>query len=118
MRPRVHVGIEVMDDAAIGPWLDRSRAAYVADLVASGTGAPEAARLAAEQQGAAFPDGRPANGHVVFDVLVDGDRVGHLWTGPRAPDDAAHWWVWDIEIDEAWRRRGVGSAVMELAERD
>ena len=114
----MHVDIRPMDEAAIGQWLDRARAAYVADLIASGIGQAAASRTAAEQEAAAFPDGRPANGHVLFDVVVDGDEVGHLWIGPRAPDDDDHWWVWDIEIDEAWRGRGVGRAAMELAERE
>ena len=51
-------------------------------------------------------------------MVVDGDKVGHLWIGPRAPDDDDHWWVWDIEVDEAWRGRGLGRAAMELAERE
>ena len=114
----MHVDIRPMDEAAIGRWLDHARAAYVADLIASGIGEVAASRTAAEQEAAAFPDGRPANGHVVFEVVVDGDEAGHLWIGPRAPDDHEHWWVWDIEIDEAWRGRGVGRAAMELAERE
>ena len=114
----MEVDIRLMDEAAIGRWLDRARAAYVAGLTASGIGETEALRTAAEQEKAAFPDGRPANGHVVFDVVADGTEVGHLWIGPRAPDDDEHWWVWDIEIDEAWRGRGVGRAAMELAERE
>ncbi len=107
-----------MVEKAIGRWLDRARAAYVADLIATGVGEAAASRTAAEQQAAAFPDGRPANGHVVFEVVVDGEEAGQLWIGPRAPDDYDHWWVWDIEIDEAWRGRGVGRAAMELVERE
>jgi ribosomal protein S18 acetylase RimI-like enzyme len=114
----MHLDIRLMDEAAIGRWLDRSRAAYVAGLIASGVSPAEASRTAAEQEQAAFPDGRPANGHVVFDVIVDSDEVGHLWIGPRAADDDQHWWVWDIEIDEAWRGRGIGRAAMEFAERE
>ena len=49
---------------------------------------------------------------------MDGERAGHLWIGPLASDDHEHWWVWDIEIDEAWRGRGVGRAAMEFAERE
>lgn len=114
----MHVDIRLMEDAAIGRWLDRVRAAYVVDLVSSGIGEAEASRTATEQEAAAFPDGRPANGHVVFSVVVDDDEVGDLWIGPRAPDDDDHWWVWDIENDEAWRGRGIGGAAMELAERE
>ena len=53
----------------------------------------------------------------MFEVVVDGEEAGQLWIGPRTPDDYDHWWVWDIEIDEAWRGRGVGRAAMELIER-
>jgi ribosomal protein S18 acetylase RimI-like enzyme len=114
----MRVDIRLMDEAAIGRWLDRSRAAYIADLIASGIGEAAAERTAAEQEAAAFPDGKPASGHVVYDVVVDGEEVGHLWIGPRAPDDDDHWWVWDIEIDEAWRGRGIGRSAMELAEQE
>jgi len=105
-----------MDDDAIGRWLDRAHAAYVADLISSGVGEQAAARIASEQEAAAFPDGRPASGHTVFDIAVDGEVVGHLWIGPRDADDEAHWWIWDIEIDEAWRGRGIGSEAMHFAE--
>jgi ribosomal protein S18 acetylase RimI-like enzyme len=112
----MHVDIRPMEGAAISRWLDHARAAYVADLVASGIGETAASRMAAEQEAAAFPGGRPANGHLVFEVVVDGDTAGHLWIGPLAPADHEHWWVWDIEIDEAWRGQGVGRAAMELVE--
>jgi ribosomal protein S18 acetylase RimI-like enzyme len=114
----MRVDIRPMDEAAIGRWLDRARAAYIADLIASGIGKAAASRTAAEQEVAAFPDGRPARGHVLFDVIVDDEKVGSLWMGPRDLDDEDHWWVWDIEIDEAWRGRGIGRAAMELAERE
>jgi ribosomal protein S18 acetylase RimI-like enzyme len=112
------VDIRPMEEGAIGRWLEHARLAYVAELVASGIGEEEASRTAEEQEAAAFPDGRPANGHVLFDVVVEGSEAGHLWIGPRAPDDEDHWWVWEIEIDEAWRGRGVGRAAMVLAERE
>jgi ribosomal protein S18 acetylase RimI-like enzyme len=110
------VDIRAMDDDAIQRWLDRAHAAYVADLISSGAGKGAAERTASEQEAAAFPDGQPASGHAVFDVAVDGEVVGHLWIGPRDPEDEDHWWVWDVEIDEAWRDRGIGSAAMQFAE--
>ena len=35
---------------------------------------------------------------------------------PRAIGDIEHWWVWDIEITEAFRGRGIGRRVMGMAE--
>jgi ribosomal protein S18 acetylase RimI-like enzyme len=114
----MNVNLRPMDEAAIGEWLDRSRAAYVAELLAGGVGEAAATRMAAAQRAAAFPGGRPANGHLLFDVLADGVKAGHLWIGPLASDDQEHWWVWDIEINETWRGRGLGRAAMELAEHE
>lgn len=110
------VAIKPMDQSVIKEWLDRARAAYVTDLVESGIGQVAAERTAAQQQAAAFPDGRPASGHTLFDVIAGGEVIGYLWIGPRDSDDVDHWWVWDIEIDAAWRGRGIGRAVMILAE--
>jgi hypothetical protein len=39
-----------MDEAAIGRWLDRSRATYVAGLIANGVSQAEASRTATEQE--------------------------------------------------------------------
>jgi GNAT superfamily N-acetyltransferase len=81
---------------------------------------PEAA--AAETQHVAasmFPDGHPAPGHLVHDVVrVDVSAetlVGLLWVAPREPGSEL-WWVYDIEIDEPYRGQGYGRTVMGLAE--
>jgi ribosomal protein S18 acetylase RimI-like enzyme len=113
----VRVGLRPMSVDDVGAFLARSRVAYVAELVAAGVRADEAERVALAQQAEAFPDGRPAKGHLVFDVVLDGcEVVGHLWLATRAPDDPDRWWVWDVEVAEAWRRRGVGRAVLCMAE--
>jgi len=38
-----------------------------------------------------------------------------LWIGPYS-DDPQRWWVWNIEIDDAHRRKGLGRKAMLLAE--
>jgi ribosomal protein S18 acetylase RimI-like enzyme len=105
-----------MDPASIARFLEVSRSSYVAELVASGMDTSEAERLAADQQGAAFPGGQPAPGHALFDVIADNEISGHLWIGPRAIGDTRHWWVWDVEVAEPLRGRGIGRWVMEMAE--
>ena len=114
--PSVQLELRPMNATSIAEFLEHSRSSYVADLVVSGVGAAEAERLGADQQAAAFPNGQPADGHLVMEVIADTEVCGHLWIGPRAVGDAEHWWVWDIEIAEAFRGRGLGRWAMELAE--
>jgi ribosomal protein S18 acetylase RimI-like enzyme len=105
-----------MSAASIVRFLEHSRSSYVADLVVSGVDTAEAERLAADQQTEAFPNGQPADGHLVMEVITDGEVCGHVWIGPRALGDVKHWWVWDIEIAAAFRGRGIGRWVMAMAE--
>src|SRR5262245_9972540 len=74
-----------MTDGDLAAFLLRSRADYVADLIADGMDARAAADQADGQLTLAFRTGRPAPGHEVFDVVDD------------------RWWLWDIEMVEAER---------------
>jgi ribosomal protein S18 acetylase RimI-like enzyme len=105
-----------MSAASIAQFLEHSRSSYVADLVASGVDTSEAERLAADQQAEAFPDGQPTDGHLVMEAIADTEVCGSVWIGPHAIGDTKHWWVWDIEIAEAFRGRGIGRWVMRMAE--
>ena len=113
---RVELALKEMDPGSIARFLEASRVSYVTGLVGNGMDSGEAERLAADQQAEAFPDGRPARGHLLFDVVGDDEICGHLWIGPRAIGDVKQWWVWDIEIAEPHRGRGIGRWVMQMAE--
>lgn len=95
-------------------WLPVAMAAYERARVAAGDSPEQAgeARRMSEQQ--FFPDGRLIDGHFLFTVVVGGDDAGWLWIGPS--NDPATWWVWDIAVHDAFRRRGIGRATMLLAE--
>ena len=95
-------------------WLPVAMAAYEQarrDAGDSPEQAEAARRLSQEQF---FPDGRLIDGHFLFTVVVDGDDVGWLWIGPV--DGTTAWYVWDVEVHEAHRGRGLGRATMQLAE--
>jgi ribosomal protein S18 acetylase RimI-like enzyme len=47
---------------------------------------------------------------------TSGTPVGFVWVGPNPLAAAGAWWVWDVEIDEAERGRGLGRAAMQLTE--
>jgi ribosomal protein S18 acetylase RimI-like enzyme len=112
----VSVELHTMSDAQLDAYLQRSRTAYVNDLVASGM--PEAAAVARadEQQHQAFPDGRPAPGHHVRAVIENERTIGYVWYGPEAEAGDDRWWLWDIWVNESDRGRGVGREVLALVE--
>jgi ribosomal protein S18 acetylase RimI-like enzyme len=112
----VSVTLRPADAAEVADYLSHQRDAYVAERVRAGDEPIEAARNADESMGRAFPGGRPADGHLVFRVELDGQAAGVLWIGPRGPDAPDRWWVWDITIDEAARGHGIGRQAMLLAE--
>ena len=108
--------LEPMTEAQIAAFVAAGSADYVEERIASGEEPDEAQTTADQQMEALFPDGRPASGHRLFRVVDDGVTVGRLWMGPRSPDRMDRYWVYDIEIDEAHRNRGLGRAAMVLAE--
>jgi ribosomal protein S18 acetylase RimI-like enzyme len=53
----------------------------------------------------------------VWDVTDQDDTViGYLWIGPLTPG-STEWWVFNVEIDEAHRRRGHARRALELGHR-
>lgn len=62
-----------------------------------------------------MPDGLGTEGQHLLVAESEGERVGIVWVGARQ-DRADLWWVWDLEIDEGFRGRGLGRAAMLAAE--
>ena len=107
----------IRDDELRG-WLVGARIEHARDMVADAGFDPDGARLKVNRDlDARFPGGRIAEGHVVFVVEADGERVGFLWAGER-PDPVGRptFFVYDVRIDEGQRRRGYGRAAMIAAE--
>jgi ribosomal protein S18 acetylase RimI-like enzyme len=50
--------------------------------------------------------------------LNEGEDVGSLWLGPKLGGPPSAWYVFDILVHEAVRRRGVGREAMLLGERE
>lgn len=76
--------------------------------------AERAAEKSEEDHARLLPDGRPRHQDRLLTVLVDGVPGGLLWLGPL-DDEPDAWWVWQIEVDETLRGRGVGRAAMTQA---
>jgi ribosomal protein S18 acetylase RimI-like enzyme len=109
------VGLVPLSGGDFAGWLKRSRAGYVDEAVASGVDRERAEQDADEQLAEVFPGGAPSPGQHVYRIVEGDERVGWIWIGP-APVPAADWWVYDIEVAEASRGKGIGQRAMELAE--
>jgi ribosomal protein S18 acetylase RimI-like enzyme len=92
---------------------------YASDIEQNGGLSAEQARTkAAQDVASSFPDGRVQAGHSVY-VVEDGDEpVGALWIAERDAYGRRIAWVYDVEIDEEHRGRGLGRAAMLLCEEE
>jgi GNAT superfamily N-acetyltransferase len=103
-----------MSDDEFGDWFARSLNNYSRDLARAydkpDDGSQADAEAAARRM---LPDGRATAGHHFLRIL-DGDvPAGWLWLGP-VEDGVA--WIYDIEVGDTERGRGVGTAALEAAE--
>ena len=106
---------EEFSPAELASWLERTKSHYIGERIAAGDSRAEATANADRSLQRAFPGGSPGPGQLAGWVSDDGGRVGELWIGPFA-DDPQRWWVWNVEIDEAHRGKGLGRQAMLLAE--
>jgi ribosomal protein S18 acetylase RimI-like enzyme len=107
--------LRVMPATSLPAWLDATMAEYVTSRMRAGESREQAETAMRRSSDTWFPDGAPAAGHHVWDVVdADDAVVGYLWIGPFEPG-GRDWWVFDIEIDEAHRRRGHARRALEQA---
>jgi ribosomal protein S18 acetylase RimI-like enzyme len=91
-------------------------AGYAADIERAGA-SPDIARKKAERDfPALLPKGLATEGQWLYTVEADDEAVGVLWVAEREDDFGKSLFVYDVQIDEAQRGRGLGRAAMLLAE--
>lgn len=109
------VQLKPMPTDRMATWIVSSNEEYRLSRIAAGE-TPELAKLRADESDATyFPGGVPLAKHQIFDVVDGDDIVGHLWIGPQKSSET-DWWVWDVEVFEAHRRKGYARAAMQLGE--
>jgi ribosomal protein S18 acetylase RimI-like enzyme len=98
-------------------WREKSILGYAEDLAqATGVGVESARERARNQFSELLPDGSASERTWLLRVLDDSDvDVGVLWIGPH-PEQGGTAFVYDIEIAEQYRGRGLGTAAMTAAE--
>jgi len=100
---------ELRDDE-LPEWLDAARRFYVSDLERhAGMTPAEAEAKAGRDHEALFPDGRPMEGQHLFAIEDEhGEALGRLFFAMR-PSGV---WLYEIELEERFRGRGLGRTAM------
>src|SRR5271155_4781748 len=107
------VKLEPKTSAQLATWLPNKTEEYVTERVKAGENPDVARRLSEAQIVELFPDGAPADGQFVMNVVDDDDVVvGSLWMGRPLSGDHDTWYIFDIEIAKDARGRGLGRATM------
>lgn len=114
------LGVRAMSQEEFEVWRQQIASAFVAEQVASGNWrADRALQLALEGNADMLPQGRATPGMLLLRaVLADGTPVGRACLGlnhPRGTPDCA--FIYDLEVDTAFRGRGLGRALLTALER-
>jgi GNAT superfamily N-acetyltransferase len=104
------VSLRELQDDEFPTWLAAAREFYVNDLeIHARLSRSDAEAKADRDHKSLFPEGRPTEGQHVL-VIEDGrgDSIGRLFFAERP----AGVWLYEIELDEAARGRGLGREAM------
>jgi GNAT superfamily N-acetyltransferase len=110
------VKLELKTSQELASWIPSKKEEYVAERIKAGENPDVANRMSDAQFAELFPDGSPAEGQSVMNVIADEVLVGTLWMGRPFSGDGNTWFIFDIEISKDSRGRGFGRAAMEAAE--
>lgn len=110
----MNLTLQELTHAQSAAYLETLWPRYRDELILAGSSGSEAdANIERNRQGL-MPGGVVAPGQFMFRVMQNENQVGNLWLSKK--DDAGSWFIYDIEILEAYRGRGFGRAAMQLAE--
>ena len=110
--------LRLMTRAEWDEWMPRQLAGYARHIADSGA-MPEAEAWAKATADTArsWHAGYTTPGQLVFRIMAGDEAAGWLWLAVPGPDpDPLMAWVYNIELDPAFRGRGYGRAAMILAE--
>ena len=113
------VGLRRLRDDELHAFRESSERGY-AESIQNAGGMPRelAVEKARRDFDALWPDGRPLPDQLIYAVEEAGERVGYLWLAERENQGRKVIWIYDVEIDEAHRGRGLGRQAMLLVEEE
>lgn len=86
---------------------------YRDELIRAGSSDAEADANIEHNKNSLTPGGVIASGQHMFRLTRDGLHIGNLWLAER---EAGDWFVYDVEVFEEFRGRGLGREAMQAAE--
>ncbi|CAN5704561.1 hypothetical protein BH24ACT5_BH24ACT5_22370 [soil metagenome] len=106
-----------LSEADAGALVAESVASFIDDLVQSGVDRDVASRATDEHMRRLIPEGVRTEGHRFRSIDDAGRRVGQLWFGP-AQDSAGDFYLFEIDIHDDARGRGLGRMAMKVVIRE
>ncbi|MGW6983204.1 N-acetyltransferase family protein [Streptomyces sp. NPDC054932] len=116
-RPQLPPGLTVrrLTEEEYPAWYAAEEAAYIADIVRSGTLTPEQARMKSDQDFARYlPQGYVTPGHAFYVMEADGGAVGTGWVNHGFLPGVT--FGFSLEVYEDHRGKGYGRAAMTVGE--
>jgi RimJ/RimL family protein N-acetyltransferase len=113
------ISLVELDDAPYRAYRDHLVRDYAADKVRAGAWSESEAQIrAAKDVDGLLPEGPATQGHFLYSVREDAAdaEVGTVWFALRDSGVGRYVWIYDIIINENFRRRGYASRTLELVE--
>ncbi|MEY4275548.1 MAG: hypothetical protein RIS26_11 [Actinomycetota bacterium] len=85
---------------------------YYEELIQAGFSEEVAKRDASPNPENSIEYGKVSPGNHILEVVLEGKDIGNVWL----VDQGVEWWIYDIEIDEAHRGKGLGRLAMRAIE--
>ena len=114
-----NISLVELDDAPYREYRDHLVRDYAADKVRAGAWSESEAQIrAAKDVDGLLPEGPATQGHFLYSVRDDAAEaeVGTVWFALRDSGVGRYVWIYDIIINESFRRRGYASRTLELVE--
>jgi RimJ/RimL family protein N-acetyltransferase len=114
-----NISLVELDDAPYREYRDHLVRDYAADKVRAGAWSESEAQIrAAKDVDGLLPEGPATQGHFLYSVREDAAdaEVGTVWFALRDSGVGRYVWIYDIIINESFRRRGYASRTLELVE--
>lgn len=111
------ISLEKMTIDSFKPFMEKSQNNYSKDIALSlDILLEEAEKFSADQMLELLPGGFLSKGHFFYDIVDDNLTVGCLWIYIQEKCGTKMIFIYDIFVEESFRRKGIGSEALRVLE--